>query len=147
MSAATAALALQGAVNVLWRGDAAVTALVGTRIWDAVPLSRSFPYIELGEGQGVDMDDGCKPVEQAYLTVHVWSRDPQQNRLIGKVEAWTIIGALKKAVWNADRQGTLVASGWIISQARVSGARVFEDPDGLTQHGVLTVEAVIEPAA
>lgn len=147
MSAATPALALQGALNVLWRADAAVGALVGDRIKDTIPKPRVFPYVQFGELQGVDFDDSCKAVEQVYATVHVWARDDLDKRRFGKVEAWTIIGALKKAVWNADRQGTLVASGWIISQARVSGARVFEDPDGLTQHGVVTVEAVIEPAA
>lgn len=134
----SAELALRGAVNVLWRADAAVGALVGDRIYDRVPTNPTFPYVTLGEVQSLNEDADWRQRYAVILTSHAWSR------AVGQVEALQIAQAMRDAVRGATRGAGLTASGYLIAGARHRDTRVFLDQDGLTTHAVVVFEAIID---
>lgn len=134
----SAELAFRGAVNVLWRADTAVGALVGDRIYDRVPPNPTFPYITLGDVQAIDEDADWRQRYAVTLTSHAWSR------AVGQVEALRIAQAMRDAIRGATRGSGLTVSGYCIASARHRDTRTFRDPDGLTTHAVVTFEAVID---
>lgn len=129
--------ALRRALVALWTGDSAVSSLIGNRVFDRVKAGAEFPYVEFGETQLIDEDAACHERFQAYQTVHVWSR------ALGNLEAFAIANALRKAVRAADFASALDTSG--VAILRHESTRVFDDPDGLTTHGVVTFHTVIDP--
>lgn len=128
-------LALQKALIVRLKADAAVRALLGepARIWDAVPAEPVFPHLLIGrcESRPVRADGGG--VEQA-LTLTVVSR------FRGTEEAKAVLAAVRSALNDA----ALEADGVQAVGLRVSFADVFPSADGARTFAVLRVRAVTE---
>lgn len=117
--------------------DAAVGALVGDRIYDGSPSDRTFPCITFGPSDSVPDDMECINARTESIQLDVWSRD--QGRLRPCRE---IMDAVRDALHLANLSmavNTLVL-------IRVDGMRLFMDADGVTAHGVITVEADVEQA-
>ena len=135
----SAALAVQIALRAQLIGNAAVTALVPADcIFDSVK-NESFPrMIIFGEGQDVALDLTVDRKHfRVFSTLHVWVRETSFEN----VKA--IAGAVRNATANIR---PALEDGFCIDQ-RWGGARYLRDPDGLTQHGVLTVETLVELAS
>jgi hypothetical protein len=126
---------LQKAVFDALVADSDVHALVADRIFDRVTESAVFPYVSFGPADMVEDDAECIRMAEHTLQIDIWSR--WQG---GKREAYRIADACKRALHRADLS---LATNALV---QISGAsvRVFMDSDGITQHGVLTVEATIE---
>lgn len=136
----SAELALRGALLALWKGDSNVGALIGDRLYDRVPDNPTFPYASFGPAQAIDLEVSCALRIEVIQDVHVWSRD------VGQVEALRITEALRSTAIAADKAGSLSWSGYAIQSVRVTSTQMLRDPDGLTSHGVMTVEAIIDPS-
>ncbi|WP_454914985.1 DUF3168 domain-containing protein [Xanthobacter sediminis] len=126
---------LQVALHDALRADAAVAALVGGRIYDAVPADAVFPYVAIGEAQTVDDGAACLDAAECFVTLHVWSR------VKGAVEARRITSAVAAAL---DDAAFDLSPDHVLVEIASTGARTFLDPDGLTTHGVVTIRALTE---
>ena len=125
--------ALQAALIERLRGDDALDALTGGRIWDGEPAKRVFPYVTVSrvESRPVRADGGG--VEQVLtLTGH--------SRFEGLEEARAISAAIRAALHEAD----LTAEGVRVVNPRVTFADVFGSPEGRRSHAVVRVRAVTE---
>lgn len=127
-------LELQGAIINRLKADPAVTALVGTRIFDSVPASALFPYISYGPSDALQTDADCINGIDIDVQIDVWSRSP------GFPEAKKINGAVRNALHDVDL--VLATNGLVFLEHRQTSTR--RDPDGLTSHGIVQLNAFIE---
>jgi hypothetical protein len=134
----SAELAVQTALYELWTADPAVQALVGDRVFDAVPGDAAYPHVEIGETQALDEDVGCGPRLEIFVTVHVWSQ------ATGFVETKKIMDALRAAVRAAMEARTVTLPDHALQELRHEQSRTLRDPDGKTSHGVVTFLAVVD---
>ncbi len=123
--ALSAGLALRKMLVARLKGDAALAALVGTRIHDAVPQNVAFPFIELSGLQEIDDAAACmaRSVE-VFLDLHVWSR-PQGGP--STVEAERIGHELTRLV---HLPATLpdLTDGWALAHLERRTLRTLTDP-------------------
>jgi hypothetical protein len=130
-------LALQGAIVAALGADAAVSNLVGARLYDLAPDDVAFPFVALGEIQVVDDGTACfEDAAEIYVTVHVWSR------AVGRPEAHRIAGAVRNALHLTDLD---LGADLDLVEIRHRDTRVFTDADGRTAHGVMTFRAMVDP--
>jgi hypothetical protein len=115
--------------------DAGVSALVDGRVYDGRPKGGKYPCITFGPADTIPED--LEGIEASTETVQldVWSQDG--GRLSPCKE---IVAAVKDALHLADLSLAVNA----LVQIRVNGMRVFQDKDGITAHGVITIEADLE---
>lgn len=148
MSTLTPAAPLQVAVMEALRGDAGLAAAFGCapRVYDRPPNSHQddagreidgprFPYLTGAEVEIYDDSNTCAAAFEAFVTVHVWSRE------VGQPEAKRLGDAVAAAL-NTELQ----IEGFICTHHEFRSARYLPDPDGLTTHGVIVVRLLIDPA-
>lgn len=137
--------ALQRAVHAVLLADAGLLAAFGgtVRAYDRVPGAAgtggrpTLPYISYGPTDSQNDGDGyCIDSQTVQLQVDVWSDKP------GKAEAQSITDLIMQAV--SDREDDLSSDEHHFISVRVLQRRVFTDADGLTTHGVVVIEAMIE---
>lgn len=133
----SAELAFQKALRARLVATPAVTALVpAASILDRNERPNPDPSIVIGEG--VSVDDGAtigRTRTRIVADLHIWKREPST------AGSKAIAGAIRAAI----KSGRLALdSGFHCVDAYVSRTRFLRDPDGLTSHAVVTVEAVIE---
>ena len=128
---------LQKAVFDRLVADAGVAAIVGARIYDKPPADALAPYLSFGPSDAVPEDAECFLGRIEVLQIDAWSTAQD-----GKRECKVLTDAVKKALhkWS----GSLPVDALV--SVEVTSLRVFDDPDGITTHGVVTLEATIEEA-
>ena len=128
-------LALQRAIYAHLMVDAPLNALVGARIYDAVPGDAGFPYVTLGDAVVTAFDTDEARGAEHRLTFNSWSRAG------GRTEAKSILGALNAALAEA----TLEPEGQKLVNLRFLDAETRREPDGTTWRGTIRFRAVTEP--
>lgn len=118
------------------KNDLAVKALVDG-VYDKVPANAfgaKQAYISFGQHDVTD--DGSECIESGVHTFQLdcWSR------AVGRAACKDIVDVVKDAL----HEKALTLSANALVELRVFMRRVFGDPDGLTSHGVVMVEATIE---
>lgn len=113
-----------------------ITALADRRVYDRVPEKPIFPYISFGASDVVDDGAECVEAETHTIQLDVWSRS------VGKVECKNIVDGIKK-VLNND---TPELSDNAVVEITVPFTKIVADPDGLTTHGIISVEIKVEIA-
>lgn len=126
---------LQKAIFDALVADAGVTALVGNRIYDGMPSDGQYPCVTFGPTDSFNDDLTCVDARTETVQLDVWSRD--QGRM-GPCK--DICDAVKGALHLAD----ITLTQHALIRIRTGGIRVFRDADGITAHGVVTVEADLE---
>lgn len=113
---------------------AALSDMVGGRVYDAVPAGASFPYVSLGAVTELQDDADC--IDGAEITVQwdVWSRGN------GSPEALRIADALKRALHRVEASLTDNALVFV-EHVRTTRLR---DPDGITYHCAVEFRAIVE---
>lgn len=127
---------LQKLIRDTLKADTSVMALIN-EIYDSVssnPWGSKAAYISFGPVDVVEDDAECIVGGSHTVQLDCWSRR------MGAVHCKQIVDAVKVALHERDVE--LASYGLV--QMRVTTRRVFRDPDGLTTHGVVTVEADIE---
>lgn len=127
-------LELQGAVVARLKASAALTALIGGRVYDSVPADAAFPYVSIGPSQAVADDADCITGFEVTLQLDGWSRMP------GFVELRQVAEAVREALHKVDLQ--LTDNALVSIEHRQT--RELRDPDGLTSHAVIEIVALIE---
>lgn len=132
------ALALQKALRARLAAFPAVTALVPpANIGDRHGRPAAFPSIVMGEDQDVDAElDLERRFRRVYVTLHVWDRSP----------ALVTVKGIAAAIGQAIRTDLALDAGRLVD-IKFASARYLRDPDGVTAHGVVTLEALLEEAA
>lgn len=131
-------LALQYAIYTTLTNDAGVTALVGSRVYDRVPPSPTYPLVMIGQDQVTDSLHECaEDCVEIYAQIDVWSES------VGKVECKKIMGAIKHALHDADLGER---AGFDIQDVTFDGSTIVMDEDGISTHGVMTFRALVETA-
>ncbi|MFN3362824.1 MAG: DUF3168 domain-containing protein [Allorhizobium sp.] len=131
-------LALQTLIRSRMIGTPAVTALVAPdAITDRSTRPTAFPCIVLGEGQTLFADNLDRYHEQAFLSLHVWTKEPGLEQ-VKRISA-AIRDALRESPWRVQ--------GHIAHGVTVSSARYLHDPSGQHGHGVIAIDAVLQVAA
>lgn len=129
-----AAHEVQVAIITCLKADAAVTALIGTRIYDRVPDGVTLPYVSFGPTQEVPEKVDGLDLSELFVQLSIWSEDP------GFAEGRRIAKAIVKAL----ARDALTLADNAIAYFLPDGRRDLRDPDGLTTHIALTFRAGIE---
>ena len=132
----SAAAELQKLVLDHLLADPDVVALVGDRIYDGARADVVFPYIEFGPGDTVDDSAECVDVAEETLQLDIWTQ--LHGRL---VQARRISGAVRKSLKALSGP---MPDPYAFAGVINVGSRVFDDPDGISAHGVVTLTARIE---
>ena len=137
---ASPSVELQGAILSALTGDPEVAAIVAGRVHDGKPEDQAFPAVTFGPSDYVPDDDayGCVTGRVEAVQIDCWSRDGGRLHPTKRL-ADAVARALHRAEMPLDTHRVV--------EMRVGQVRVFLDPDGLTGHGVVTVEALVEEAA
>lgn len=126
------------------RANAAVTAFVGTRIYDRVPEKKDgtpnvpYPYISMGPSTSIPDDYDCLDGEEITIQFDIWSSGADEA--YGSVECRKIMGAVKRALHDTDL--TLTTNALVSLQMELM--RVIDDPNPAINHGVIQFTAQVE---
>lgn len=113
------------------------TNLVGTRLYDHVPVSpdpATFPYVEVGESTGASFDTKTEMGFEQTIVLHTWSR------YRGRKETKQI----QAAIYGLLHRGTLSGTAFTPVNMEHEFTEVFTDPDGLTYHGIQRFRVVTQ---
>lgn len=117
------------------------TALCGGRVYDSVDTLQSlvFPYIEIGDGHTIP-DDTTSEIEPGsdsgvseFVDLHVWGRAHA-----GKKEVKQIIDGIQDRLHGVQ----LGVEGRVSALTWVRTIRVITDQDGISAHGIVSIEVV-----
>ncbi|GAA0548092.1 hypothetical protein FHS83_000951 [Rhizomicrobium palustre] len=126
--------ALQRAIFAALSADAAVTALIGTRIYDGVPAAAPLPYLVLGESEERDASSDT-PATRHALRLTIWSRGG------GTREVKEIAGAVIAVLHGA----ALTLSGHRLIDLAFTSAEYGRQSNGTATRAVLRFSAFTEP--
>jgi hypothetical protein len=130
-------LELQGAIVTALKADPTIQSLVSDRVYDRVepvPTARTFPYITYGPADMGDDSADCITAYTIAVQVHTWSRAP------GYPECKRINHAVRRALHDSDVELNANALVFLEHDRTLT----VRDPDGLTSHGVVMFNALIE---
>lgn len=132
---------LQRAVFGLLTTDIGVTDIVGQRVFDRRPDpgpgSQDFPCVTFGPSSYVPDDSDCITGRVETMQIDCWVRESGRVRGVR-----VLVDAVKQVLHGV----TTDLATHALLELRVTLTRAFMDPDGLTAHGVVHVEAIIEEA-
>jgi len=112
---------------------AALGALAGGRVYDAVPEGAGFPYIEVAGSQLIpdDTTPGDGGISE-NIDIHVWSRS----------RGWTEVKTIMGQIYDALHGVSLSVAGRASALSWVRNTHELNDPNGLDRHGIMSVEIV-----
>ncbi|MAC89657.1 DUF3168 domain-containing protein [Maricaulis sp.] len=131
-----AELDIQKAVNTRMRAAAAVTSLIGTRFYDAVPARPTFPYARMTPPQVVDDTNSAARMEVVFFEISVFSRQR------GRVELARIVDAIR-----AQMRTQLTLTEHAVTYQNHIDTQYRDDPDGLTQMATMRFEIMTLPSS
>lgn len=115
----------------------AAPAVAGGRVYDRVPADPKFPYITIGDDQFLDDGGTCGDAWEVFADIHVWSRPVAGSKVEVKDLEAAVIARLR----------TVTVTGASVVVAALESARTFRDADGITEHAVITMRYLIDPAS
>jgi hypothetical protein len=130
----SAALALQKAMRAALLAHAPLTALIGTKVFDAVPQGMAPPYAVFDRIETRDWSTKGSRGFEHMVTIHVWSGRE------GKREAYEIIAAMDAAL---DNQALPLDGHHLVSLSSVFWT-ALRTPDGRHHQGIMRLRATTE---
>lgn len=112
-------------------------AVAGGRVYDQVPEDPTFPYLTIGDEQVIDDGNSCEDGWEVFSDVHIWARPPEGSK-----------AAIKGIIANIVPVITALTSvtGFNIVIVELNSSRVLRDPDGKTEHAIVTFRFVLSPS-
>lgn len=126
-------LALQRAITGTLNADIGLQAVIALRVYDDVPPTAVYPYVSFGPSQITPQDAECITGFEVFLQIDVWSRE------LGFEECKAISELVRVALHLLT--ATQDALTFEIEHRFTNTNR---DPDGITNHGVLSFRAEID---
>jgi hypothetical protein len=127
-------LPLQKAIVARLKAD---VEMIDGRVYDAVPVSATKPYVSFGSFQVLPEEADCSEGVSVTIQLDGWAAGPDTVEV--KRLGAAIARSLQWAELPLDEDQRLV----IMNIIDVSYLR---DPDGITTHAIVTVRAQTEPA-
>lgn len=131
---ASPSLEMQGFIVNTLKSDAGVQALVGQRVYDRIPDNPVFPYISMGPMQEINEYPDCIDGAELAVQIDAWSR------AVGSPEVKRIANAVHVALNDADVDLPVNACCYLTLTNTIH----LRDPDGITEHAAMTLEAFVE---
>ncbi len=101
------------------------------RVYDDVPQNAAFPYVHIRSTQVIPDDtSGPDTGVSSFIDIDVWSRER------GNRQALELMDEIKAALHLV----TLTVAGRTSAHCWVQDMRLLLDPDGVTRHGIVTIE-------
>lgn len=116
---------------------AALTAADLGDVYDRPPADRTYPHFTIGDEQVIDDGDSCGDAWEVFEDVHVWDQPDTGS----KVRLKQLMAAAEPVL-----AVNLEIAGFRVVSAVLETARSFRDPDGITEHGVMTFKYLIDAA-
>jgi hypothetical protein len=132
------ALPLQKALVARLKADAAVSAIVGGRVYDVVPANATLPYLSFGPFQQVPVRADQYRGYVTSVQIDGWSAG--QN--LGSVQAKRLVAAVEDAL---DQAELSLDENQRLVLLQIEAVRVLTDVDGIKQHAIITLSAHTEP--
>lgn len=134
------ALVFRKALIERLKATSAVSDLVGDRVYGGTsPVNEVYPFIAMHVSSMVADDADCITGKLVTYQVDIWSREAGND-----AQATQILDA----AYDALHMTTLALDDPFANvECNVVFANVFDDPDGITTHGVLRVAGMIEDTA
>ena len=132
----SSAAELQKAIFAALGANAALTSVVGTRIFDHAPANAAFPYITFGRTSVYDWSTGTESGTEQLITLHAWSKSK------GKKEVLEIMELARETLHDA----ALELEGHSLVNLRLEFSEARYDDRNEAHHGLLRFRAVTEPA-
>ncbi len=131
----SASSALQLAIGEALKSNPPLVALVDGRVFDIAPPGSQKPYVEFGPTSFyLKRQDGFRRrVETVQLDI--WA-DGKEQRQPCKAVCDAVVDALDQAKLALD-------DPYALGRLELILARVIDDPDGITKHGILQFECEI----
>lgn len=129
------ALALQAAIIAALRADAAVSALVGARVYDEPPQGVEFPYIRLGEFIAQPFHTDGKAAFEITYGVEAYSRPKS-----GRVEATRIAFAIQAALHDQNLTVAGYSTAWNFCETFTTS----READGREYSSVVAFTAMLD---
>lgn len=104
------------------------------RVHDQVPANPVFPYVTIGDEQVIDDSDQCTDAWEVVCDVHAWSRPVNGSKAEVKTIAAEIVTAAKSIT---------AIPGFSLESIHHDTTRVLRDPDGKTEHAVITIRLMV----
>lgn len=126
--------------------DARVTALCGGRVYDRVPQKVAgergvqMPYVSIGPISSADDSADCIDGVEMSVQFDVWARADADANVA------TTCRALCEAIRRVLHDAELVLADNRLASVAFERKSIFDDPDGITRHGVVQFLAVVETA-
>jgi len=138
MTVADAALPLQKAIVARLKSDTAVNALCAGRIYDNVPPGATKPYVSAGPFDALTVNADEYEGSETTLQFDGWAAGPEsvQVKQLGR--------AMRAALHEAE---LALEDNQRLQFLLVDSIRYLLEPDGITQHAVVTLRARTEPTA
>lgn len=119
------------------KADAELMALVNG-VYDTVPATAfsapKLAFVSFGSSDIVDDYAQCLDGETHSVQIDVWSRQ------VGYLNCKNIVDRVKRIL----NRASLTLTDNALVESNVTLTRVFRDSDGVTNHGVVTVELMVE---
>lgn len=133
---------MQKAIHAKLTTHAAMLAVFGgpVRAFDKTPLDPAYPYLRIGDDDVRPRGNSCVAGWDHTATVHIYSRDPIRPRM----QAKEISDAIAQAI--ATLATAPAPTGYVIKELDLVQARTYYEADGVTAHGILSVEYLVRPA-
>ncbi len=126
---------LQKSLHAALVADAALSALVGGRVFDRPPQDADFPFVTLGDSEVEPDGTGSDGAAIHRLVLSVWSRGR------GRRETKEIMTAIDIAL----QEATLAMTGHVLVNLHLERASVAYAPDAEALRGRLIFRAYTEP--
>ena len=138
MTVADASLPLQKAIVARLKTDAAMIALVAGRVYDNVPPGATKPYVSVGPFDALTISADEYEGSETTLQFDGWAPGPESTQVkqLGR--------AMRAALHEAD---LALDENQRLQFLVVDAVRYLLEPDGMTQHAVVTLRARTEPSA
>jgi hypothetical protein len=128
---------LRAAIEAKLKAAPALAELIGARIYDRVPKAPEYPLVTIGNIQVLpESADGVDAAESA-VTIHVWDQYKRADK--AKPVGALVISALH------EEQLSIVGGG--AQSVLLESANYVRDPDGVTNHAVLTFSILTDANA
>lgn len=108
---------------------------LGGRVQERATEGLAYPYCTLGAMYGVEADVECVEADDWTVQLDIWGERPAWNKASMAGLAQKVRAALKG--WSDTTEVTM-------HPLSVQVPRVMDDPDGVTVHAVVLVEAMVE---
>jgi hypothetical protein len=131
-------LELQGLIVNRLKADPALVSLVGNRVYDVAPENAPFPYVTYGPTFTVQDDAECIDGHEVSIQLNSWSR------AVGFPECKRINDAMRACLHDVD--GLALTQNALVYLLHRQ-TQTVRDPDGLTNHGIVTLSAYVERRA